>query len=205
MEKYSVFNTYKDKIINASNINDATSILSIALLTVDNEIEVKLLKSLINNNRYSNKMDMNKLIVYFNILNMLNSYNDAETLINDIQKNITDVVQINTFKRLLKNKPQTNSNANYKNCPHCNHRNSMENNKSYMICGYSSKGYDWKGCGMDWCFNCGKKLCKSWNHDMLFNKLNRHHDNKCCKNYAHINNLNYEKEYCMCKNEYVTR
>lgn len=207
MEKYSIFNIYKNKIINASNMDDAVSILDTALVSVVDDVEKQLLISLINSDRYTIKMDLNKLTVYLNILNMLNRYGDAETLINDIQKNITDIAQINTFKRLLKTKTHNynGNNINFKNCPHCNHKNYLECDSSYIICGYGSRGYDWKGCGMDWCFNCGKKLCKSWNHDMLFNKLNRYHDNKCCKSSAHTNNKNYENEYCMCKNEFVNR
>jgi hypothetical protein len=197
---------YKDKIINASDIDDARSNLDIAILLTADKTEMKLLNSLISDNRYNKKMETNKLIVYLNILSMLTQYNDAETLINDLQKNVTDIVQLNTFKRLLRNKSNNyNKNNNAKHCPHCNQLNFNETNTSYIICGYSNRGYDWKGCGRDWCFACGKKLCKSWNHNLLFNKLNRHHDSKCCKNNAHNNGEDYENKYCMCKNDYVSR
>lgn len=209
MEKYKIFNNYKNQIINASDIEDAKSILNIATMMASSETEKKLLESLINDNRYNIRMDINKLIVYLNIINMLNYYSDAETIINDLQINIDDVVQINTFKRLLRNKTRSNINTGIicKNCPHCSHANYVDSSTSYIVCGYGNKGYDWKGCGKDWCFICGKKLCKSWNNNMLFNKLNRYHDNKCCKAHSHKSKstILYEDEYCMCKNEYVNR
>ena len=80
------------------------------------------------------------------------------------------------------------------------------NDVPYIICGYSSnRGFDWKGCGNDWCFLCGKKLCKSWNVDRLYSKINRFHDDRCCKIHSLKTNSNYLTDYCQCNNFYVSR
>ena len=49
-------------------------------------------------------------------------------------------------------------------CPHCMHVNIINERTTYSICGYNDImiGYDWEGCGRDWCVTCGKKLCKKW-------------------------------------------
>ena len=46
----------------------------------------------------------------------------------------------------------------------------LHNNIEYVICGYinSNKGYDWNGCGKDWCAKCNKMLCKSWDLNQLW-------------------------------------
>ena len=156
------------------------------------------------------QMNIKKFLTYLKTLELINDYENAKIIIDDIKGNITDVAQINTLNRILERKPHNqniNCNTVYKDCPHCGKKNNNDTNSSYIICGYSHKGYDWKGCEKDWCFRCGKKLCKHWSANMLFNKLNRYHDAKCCKNYCHKHGEIYDKNtYCMCsQNEFVVR
>jgi len=211
MEKYKILVEYKDKIINASDFNDSLSILDIALSLTNNNIEIALLHSLINKNRYNIKMELDKLIIYSDVLELVYYYNDAEKILQDIENNTDDVAQINTLRRIIKNKPvrqifeKDNAIILNKLCPHCKKKNYGSVNSPYIICGYNAKGFDWKGCGRDWCFKCGKKLCKSWNIDMLFNKLNRRHDAKCCKSYASKLEFKYPDDFCICNNDVVNR
>jgi len=132
-------------------------------------------------------------------------------LINDIQKR--------TFLRLGRvkiMKPFVQSEKNNsgeiielvkKNCPHCGNLCCAQHNSEYIICGYSDsqKGYDYHGCGRDWCFKCGKILCKSWNHDTLFLELNRYHNSGCCEEHADTHNKKYPEDYCQCINQHVNR
>lgn len=92
-------------------------------------------------------------------------------------------------------------------CPHCSHIASMPTETTYVICGYSNpcQGYDWKGCGSDWCFACGQKLCKKWESDMLNLQANRNHDTSCCKERAQELKHDYKKDYCQCNNSFVHR
>jgi len=220
--KYKILSEYTNKIINATDYNSSLIILNEALELTNDNIEQSLLNSLINKDRYNISMDFHKLKLYFDVLDIIYYYNDAEKIIEDIEKNITDTTQINTLRRIIKNKQirqQSNDNNdnNYtdtnnnnsvissKQCPHCNNRNYGSIGSPYVICGYTVRGFDWKGCGKDWCFKCEKKLCKCWNNDSLFNTLNRYHDAKCCKNFASKIGLKYPDDFCMCYNDIVKR
>ena len=212
-DKYKIFDEYKEKIINAIDSEDANSIINIAgNMTIDS-IEIKLLMSLLHNERYNKKMDIRKFILYTTVLENIQYYDDANIIIEDIELIISDIAQINAFKRIIKYKPkQLNDDNKYnkilKECPHCKKAYNGLATTKYVICGYthqSNRGFDWKGCGKDWCFTCGKKLCKSWDINILYNQNNRHHDGKCCKNTAIKNNENYLIDYCQCSNEYVAR
>ena len=210
MEKYKILFEYKNKLINAFDFEDALSLLDIALSLTNDDIEKSLLNSIITKNRYHIGMNLDKFIVYANVLELVYYHNDAEKIIHDIELNINDLSQINTFKKIIKNKPykqlaEIDNVTIIKNGPHCNKKNFGFVNAPYIICGYNTKGYDWKGCGRDWCLKCGKKLCKSWNIDFLFNKLNRYHDSKCCKNYASKLEYKYPDDFCNCDTEFVNR
>ncbi|ARF09655.1 hypothetical protein Indivirus_2_34 [Indivirus ILV1] len=203
-----IINEYKTKIINAIDYDDAKSLINFAISIIsNNETEIKILNSLLDKDRYTNKMEFKKFLSYLNIFNQITYKDDAEVLINDLESMINDNVQLNTLKRIIINKPQfTNKINNYtKSCPHCTKMYIGNDNTTYVVCGYTDKGYDWKGCSKDWCFKCGKKLCKSWNTDHLYNPLNRIHDTKCCKNYAAKIKSNYSYDFCQCVAEYNRR
>jgi hypothetical protein len=131
-----------------------------------------------------------------------------------------NLIQQQTIKHLLKSYSidniSTDTDAidasihNYDNmqdkpCPHCNHIRRDNINATYVICGYYRNGYDWIGCENDWCFKCGKKLCKNWDTDVLYVLSNRTHNNKCCKHQADKNNDPYLQSYCFCYNDHVQR
>lgn len=99
------------------------------------------------------------------------------------------------------------SNMIEKQCPHCKHICSAIATATHIVCGYSDShtGYDWEGCSKDWCFQCGKILCKSWDIHQLFQKENCIHDNLCCKKHAKEHKKNYPNDYCQCTNEFVRR
>jgi len=206
-----IFYEYKDKIINASDNCDGTSILNDALKLTTNHTEQKLLESLINDDTYNIKMDLDKFIIYLNILDFIYYYDDAQKILEDILQQIKNTAQVNTLKRIIKNKPIKQSNNDLtillnKQCPHCDQKTYGNATCYYLICGYNIRGFDWKGCGRDWCFICGKKLCKSWNINSLFNQINRYHNGKCCKKYATTNGFKYPDDFCMCQsNEFVDR
>src|SRR6185503_15685545 len=92
-----------------------------------------------------------------------------------------------------------------KKCPHCSHVLTMPENTQYVICGYhnSIQGYDWDGCGRDWCFQCNKMLCKRWETDNLNVPINRSHDEECCSKHAHDNDYKYPEDYCQCNNNMI--
>ena len=104
------------------------------------------------------------------------------------------------------NKHNINKNYTSKPCPHCGHICTVDKNTEYIICGYidNNKGYDYRGCGKDWCFKCGKILCKVWDKDSLFLLMNRYHNAECCLKHSKKHNHKYE-DYCQCINTHVNR
>lgn len=203
----SLFEFNKDKIINAFDLEEAYSIINSLKNNNQNPNmkEIHLLESIINNNRYKTFLNINKFCLYLDILDLIYYREDAEKIINDLEIKIDEIAQLKTLKKIIDKKPRNPENKdkfekNLRNCPHCGKRSNIEfseNMNTYVICGFNNKGFDWRDCGRDWCLRCGKKLCKKWNIDMLFNKENRYHDGKCCKNHAIKNNEPIEN-YCHC-------
>jgi hypothetical protein len=200
---YRIFDEYKNKIINALDFQDAESLVNISQAIMSDDIEKKLIQSVLNKERYNNNIEFDRFVIYLNIIDKIKYNNDAYVIIQDLELIYDDNAQINTLNRIISKKPCSkplNNKQYYLQvcCPHCKKKNTGINTTEYIICGYSTKGYDWKGCGKDWCFKCGKKLCKNWNFDHLFNKLNRTHDDKCCKTYAAKIGDIYPDDYCQC-------
>lgn len=145
-------------------------------------------------------------------VSMCDTKDDALNLISKITDRSHDDVYKRTMLRIANRKHykkidrHTFNAINYvrKTCPHpdCGHNVYLPENTQYVICGYTdpSRGYDWNGCGKDWCFQCGKMLCKSWDIDQLHLEMNRIHDIECCKNHAKINGNIYSDDYCQCEN-----
>jgi hypothetical protein len=150
------------------------------------------------------QIEFNKFVEYLDLLDTCIYKCEAQKIINLALVHTDDDAQINTLKRIFNNK-SINISPKYidKNiCPHCSKKNLINQNDDYVICGYTHKGYDWNGCGKDWCNNCSKKLCKQWGTDSLFNKLNRIHTNKCCRKHAEKMGADYLMEYCQCTGKY---
>jgi hypothetical protein len=90
-------------------------------------------------------------------------------------------------------------------CPHCGKNNKAKFGTEYIICGIDTlgivpiqNGEDNGACHNDWCFKCGKKLCKNWYKHELFVENNRTHNDICCKMHSLENNFKYPDDYCQC-------
>jgi hypothetical protein len=87
-------------------------------------------------------------------------------------------------------------------CPHCGLINKASLDTEYVVCGVDANGIiaiDFEhGCLNDWCFVCGKKLCKNWCKHNLHDHVNRKHNGECCRRHANINGGKYPDDYCIC-------
>jgi len=194
------FNNFQDAVIYYDSIKETLS-----------DKNKKLLESYLNNDKYLKRMEIKKFILYLRALDNIEYKDDAIKIADDIKLQTENKSQLNTIDRIIRQKPEKEKNKNMrllsKQCPHCGRQITKMSNETYIICGYSnpSKGFDWKGCGKDWCFVCGKKLCKSWNIDTLYDQQNRTHNTKCCKTFANKFKEDYKKDYCHCNNLHVNR
>lgn len=186
------FLDFYNEIKNYTNYSDVLRAYNELPSGLDNNNK-QLITSLLDKSVYSNKIIPIPLFTNYNIYQT------------------KDKAQLLALKRILslKNiKLNDQSKSNHiikKSCPHCNNNVESDSNTEYIICGYDEYGYDWKGCGNDWCFKCGKKLCKSWFLNELFNINNRYHNNKCCYKHSIKQNNNYMQDYCHCVNLHVLR
>lgn len=142
---------------------------------------------------------------------------DALTFKNNLSSRSNDPIYLRALERIVSRKRNIKIGYNErlinkkiisKECPHCGESMKMSDDTVYVICGYPDehRGYDWKGCCCDWCFSCGKMLCKTWDRDDLNVERNRIHDDICCKTHAKKNGYTYPKNYCNCiKNHNVIR
>lgn len=161
----------------------------------------KLINSLIDGYSYFDNFD---IISKEEIIKDIINCDDRDKAFNIIEKHVTrsnDNFFINCSNKIADRKGIKHDDKKIitKCCPHCNHKISAPKDTVYVICGYhdSNLGYDQKGCGKDFCFSCGKKLCKSWFENNLHNELNRYHDDTCCKMKAIDNDEEYSN-YCDC-------
>lgn len=203
-------NKYKQQLLQQQTYDDMIKFYDNITLNENDHNIIILLKSFINQDNYIKKMDIDKFCLYLDIIDGIYFRDDANQIIIDIKNQTDDIAQLHTLNRIIRNKPckYMNDSINTlltKNCPHCGKKAVFVKDTQYVVCGYTHRGFDWKGCARDWCFQCGKKLCKSWNVDMLYNISNRMHDSKCCKHCSAKLGLNYEKDFCQCNNNYVKR
>ena len=182
----------------------------------------ELLIGMIYNKKYDKSYDIRSMAHILSQLDLQLYREDIDEFIDKNVKSYVDLVQLNSLIRLSKfksnkvhEKSDTNINLTFTNslsnndksdldfvmkrCPHCGIQTKLNNNIEYVICGYinSNKGYDWNGCGKDWCTKCNKMLCKSWDSNQLFIPFNRTHDKNCCKQYAQDNEIDYNL-FCQC-------
>ena len=218
----------KDKYIEFSHIlSGCRTIIDayyFAELYIKNNTEMStLIYSMVNGKRYDTVLDFNSIISTVEIINNYKYINENDDCTENQINKTNDTAQKRVFSRILKNKPTKHEKicidiqnvpeteikkpTMTKNCPHCSNSYIAEISAQYVICGYmdSHTGFDWKGCGKDWCFSCGKMLCKSWDTNQLFLELNRGHDNDCCKQHAQQSSKDYINEYCQCNNPNVNR
>lgn len=160
---------------------------------------------------YNESMDLSTKLYSITSLIESNNINNSDTIINNIKSKTNDKILLHVLKRLYSNCKKSNRNIEsnnndnttiVKNCPHCNmtYTRRSSANTTYLICGYTDtkRGYDMKGCGKDWCFKCGKKLCKSWENDHLYLESNRKHDTECCFKKSIMCDEDHNTEYCHC-------
>lgn len=191
--------------------------------------------SMINGKRYENNIfDFRMMNTVLHDISTIEYSDDAMELVEKLSKETSDNIQRKTLEHLAKNKPNrpiiaqhhlannsvkciqlkyngsnTINDFDYvtKSCPHCAHGCEADIGSTHVVCGYSNNkvGFDWMGCGNDWCFQCGKMLCKSWYENKLTIENNKKHDGECCKKHAKINEKSYPNDYCQCKTSFVTR
>lgn len=187
------FLDFYNKIKDYTDYNDVLSAYNELIdTTVLDDNNKQLIESLLDKPFYSNKIIP---------IPLFKTYNIYQT---------KDKAQILALRRIINQKnisikkDQSIYQLTSKKCPHCYKLVESQIDTEYIICGYSEKGYNWEGCGNDWCFKCGKKLCKNWFTNELFNISNRYHDSKCCYKHSIKQNNNYD-DYCKCTNLQVLR
>lgn len=181
-----------------------------------------LVFSMINGKRYEQILDLKTMRVLVEMLDNVKYKDEADEIIKRYSEKTNDTTQLKTLARITRSKilrpigeikqpiqinteivPELVS----KICPHCDEDCIAPIDAEYTICGYtnSKTGYNLVGCGKDWCFKCGKILCKKWDTHQLFLGTNKYHDGECCKKHAKDNNKLYPEEYCQCSNINVQR
>ncbi len=227
--KYKYFFEFYQKLYRLKSYEKVMDLYHNFIYTNDiNEIEKKLIDSLIYKENYTKKLPYEKFKMCIETINNIKYKNYTNDVYDELLELTDQKSQVDTIKRLIykksnsfgylcNNNDNNNDNDNdqdidnntkiTKRCPYCSKSYSdYYSTTDYVICGYSSKGFDWEGCGHDWCFKCGKKLCKCWNINELYNKLNRYHNNRCCRLHAYKTDSSYPEDYCYCgDNKHVNR
>lgn len=161
--------------------------------------------------RSQNYQDIPGITDVYDILDKLKGCKyrqDIENILQDYPKYKNDSFQSTIFKDIMDSYPvyvqpiYKNLTYTAKVCPHCGKNTIAPSDTGYIVCGFDPQGIDMPNetdCSNDWCFKCGKKLCRNWFTDNLFNDINRIHNDICCKNHANTNKFKYPEEYCMCE------
>lgn len=214
-----LYNKYKFVIQGLHTKDDFNYIMEKHNLNTKNNEKLRnVLFSYFKSKMLNNQQNIG-LFQLYNLLKSSNQcvyYDDVIEQHGNLIKKVKDHLYLATISRLLKTKSskpyeiiaKDKEKHNYitKYCPHCNHElKTSEKDKEYAVCGYLDNGYDFHGCGRDWCFKCEKKLCKQWGQDNLYIVYNRYHNSKCCCIYAKKNGDKYETDYCQCATVHVDR
>lgn len=167
-----------------------------------------MILSCIHGKTYRDNVDIKTKQSMLNDINLCDNRDDALKLLSKLIDRTTDDVYKKTLERIANKKHfrgieniKINNIVNIsKECPHCKHILNMPENTYYVICGYhnTNQGFDWNGCGRDWCFHCNKMLCKKWEINCLNLQMNRNHDDDCCSKHASENGYTYPDDYCQC-------
>jgi len=197
-----------------TNDEDAEHLYNCFYHKINNDIMHQLMKNMIKKKTYNN-IGINKFIYHMNKLNDFNYRDDAREYLKNLLNTSLNKIQKKCILRIIDQKKinldsLSNDSSNEptykikKYCPHCNKKTHLPENTTYVICGYNNKRMDNNNkCGKDWCFRCGKKLCKSWFLNDLFTPQNRFHTNNCCFQYAQSSEEEYCDKYCQCNSIYV--
>lgn len=213
-----IYNQLKIMLTGCRHISDAYEISSMFVKEYPEHRE--LIVSIINGKHYyDSTISIKSIKSTISDINMARYIDDVTTIIDNVcEGKVISDIQRRTFLKLSKSKVSnpslkesrnTDTSTGYetKNCPHCNHPRKDTKYTNYVICGYheSVQGMEKQGCGKDWCFTCGKMLCKNWADDSLFLETNRFHERSCCMQYALDNKKDYLKDFCHCLNTHVNR
>jgi len=211
---YNIFLSFSKSL---NNISDIKHLCDVYSGKVSHEMTIKIMESMVYK-KQNLSIGFEDFIDILELINKCSYRDDARKLVIEALKRTADLPQRNSLIRIFNSKPlrphivtmkefrHTNKSSDEmveKSCPHCGKNKIQDKDITYTVCGYDHNGFDWSGCQHDWCFRCGKKLCKSWHIDELFNSNNRYHSEKCCKNWAGKNNENYKENYCQCNKVYV--
>jgi hypothetical protein len=214
IDLYNFYKRYKNIITAERSANDALYIIDQLKIT---PIQKGLLLNLVSNTNYHKILDNKELFDSLKEIDKLLYKEEAYEYINQLMRRTSDLAQIKCLTRksnLKPLKPQYISIKELidkpyktieKHCPYCRHIYKGTYTTEYVICGYGENGFDWTGCGRDWCFKCDKYLCKTWEYDQLFLQENRVHNKDCCNKHSIANNRKYYYDYCQCSNDYVKR
>jgi hypothetical protein len=166
--------------------------------------------SYMNGRTYRDTIDIKTKQVMIRDLESINNRDEAYSYSSKLTEKTTDDVYKKTLERLSNRKTYRKREQKIKDmpkyitkyCPHCSHAINMLETTQYVICGYQNpnQGYDWNGCGRDWCFQCGKMLCKRWETNSLCLQMNRYHDDDCCSKHSKETGKIYPDDYCQCNN-----
>lgn len=210
------YNIYKTLIKSVKSYSDVKMLTEIYTNKIKNKTLIKIMDNSIDS--YGSKTIIG-IEDFFDIISSLNEYiyrDDARDFVQTIFKRTSDNIQRSLIIRIIGflppkmqkitmkdfNNKLKEENTMVRCCPHCQKMTQALKSTTYVVCGYNSKGYDWEGCQKDWCFRCGKKLCKNWYENDLCNEQNRYHDNNCCNEYASKNKDSYEN-YCDCDKMHI--
>jgi hypothetical protein len=223
IELDKVYNKYKYLFMGIHTCDDLVLFTNkiVKYSPISEEKNIRFLINSLSINKYnSESLGYTELITSLKDINKIEYKEDALEYYDKISKRIKNNIQLTTLMRIVKSKQlrptfislkevKTKEQTEFicKKCPHCGHELLASRDTEYVVCGYgyTKIGYDWDGCKKDWCFQCNKKLCKTWNINELFFPLNRHHDGKCCKKHARMNGVIYIDTYCQCTNSFVNR
>lgn len=215
-----LYNRFKNILSGCTTLSDA--IYYAEIMSLEFPYLHDLFLSAVYSNTYVSMLDTRTLK---NVILEIENYvyrEDVEEFLKKRFKETLNEVQKKTFDRIINTKqikPINSKNIEVyeikkhddeikeMSCPHCKTQYFLNKNTEYVICGYTDNhnGYDWKGCNRDWCFKCGKMLCKSWQEHKLYVNDNQNHNSKCCREHAKKYNNKYPNDYCQCRNKNVNR
>jgi hypothetical protein len=176
------------------------------------QFDSDLSMSLISNHTYNEKtIPFHDFIHNLNIFMETSKKYDVDNQVKQFKNRTNDIVQLKSVKKIIDEKPRVvklsevvMNNTKFtgvRKCPHCYRKVEQNGDDDYSVCGFLPHKKNNDGCGRDFCYRCGKKLCKRWQNDQLWVEQKRYHDSSCCKKYAEKTGDGiYPDDYCQCYN-----
>jgi hypothetical protein len=191
-----------------------------------NKDDEDIIKNIVKTNKYVTEKNMKIKVGYSSMKKIMEEIDKQKyrkisyEYLDDLKKICYfDDVQLSVLDKMIELKKINEQyiNIDYdapiesKKCPHCGTINTAPIGTTYIVCGVDMQGKKSinelnliETCRNDWCFVCGKKLCKNWYNDELYIKKNRIHNDKCCEKHAEQHGFKYPDDYCQCsKGEFM--